>query len=307
MNSFRQSRREMLGSSLRAIAGLSLVGGCETVACREPKTKVCRKGFKIGICDWTVGRIADLEALAVAKRLGADGVQVDFGMADDDLPVLHKSCLQKKYMGKVEESGIEIASFGMVALGWAPYKSDPRWEKWIGEGIDVSARMGVDIILLPFFGERDLSGDAEGRGIVAEKLRRFAPKAESAGVVLGLESWMSAEQNMEIIDAVGSPAVQVYYDVGNSKKKGYDIYKEIRGLGAKNICQFHAKDYGHELFGKGEIDFRRVREAMDDIGYRGWFVFESNKWEPDKPVSAEEEALFAKNIEYLRGIFPPNV
>jgi L-ribulose-5-phosphate 3-epimerase len=307
MNSFRQSRREMLASGLRAIAGLSLAGGCKTVACREPKVKACGKGFKIGICDWTVGRIADLEAFAVAKRLGADGVQVDFGMPDDDLPVLHNSCLQKKYMEEVKGSGIEIASFGMVALGWAPYKSDPRWLKWIKEGIDVSEEMGVGIILIPFFGERDLSDDKEGRLIVAQKLARVSIQAERAGVVLGLESWMSAEQNMEIIDRVGSSAVQVYYDVGNSKKKGYDIYKEIRGLGAKNICEFHAKDYGHEEFGKGEIDFRRVREAMDDIGYRGWFVFESNKWEPDKPVSAEEERKFAKNIEYLRGIFPARV
>lgn len=307
MNSFRQSRREMLASSLRAIAGLSLAGGCETVACREPKAKVCGKGFKIGICDWSVGRIADLSAFAVAKRLGADGVQVDFGMADDDLPVLHKSCLQKKYMEKVEESGVEIASFGMVALGWAPYKSDPRWLKWIKEGIDVSEEMGVGIILIPFFGESDLSDDEEGRLIVARKLALVSIQAERAGVVLGLESWMSAEQNMEIIDRVSSSAVKVYYDVGNSKKKGYDIYKEIRGLGAKNICEFHAKDYGHEEFGKGEIDFKRVREAMDDIGYRGWIVLESSKWEPDKPVSAEEEAFFAKNIEYLRGLFPRSV
>lgn len=307
MNSFRQSRREMLASSLGAIAGLALAGGCETVACREPKTKVCSKGFKIGICDWTVGRIADLEALAVAKRLGADGVQVDFGMEEDDLPVLHKLCLQKKYLREAKKQQMEIASFGMVALGWAPYKSDQRWLKWIKEGIDVSEEMGVGIILIPFFGESDLSDDEEGRLIVARKLALVSIQAERAGVVLGLESWMSAEQNMEIIDRVGSSAVQVYYDVGNSKKKGYDIYKEIRGLGAKNICQFHAKDYGDELFGKGDVDFKRVREAMDDIGYRGWIVFESNKWEPDKPVSAEEEALFARNIEYLRSIFPGSV
>jgi len=117
---------------------------------------------------------------------------------------------------------------------------------------------------------------------------------------------MSAEQNLKIIERVGSAAVKIYYDVGNSHKRGYDIYKEIRVLG-KHICQFHAKDYGNEMFGKGDVDFKRVREAMDAIGYRGWLVFESNKWEPDKPVSAEEETIFAKNIDYLRRVFPPKV
>jgi len=301
-----QSRREMMLNTARAIAGLALAGGCQPLESGVSQKKVCKEGFKIGICDWTVGRIADVSAFEVAKRLGADGVQVDFGMADDDLPVLHKKCLQKKYMETVEESGVEIASFGMVALGWAPYKSDPRWEQWLGEGIEVCRSMGVGIILVPFFGKRDLSDDAEGRAIVAEKLSRLAPKAEKGGVVLGLESWMSASQNMEIIEKAGSSAVQVYYDVGNSHKKGYDIYKEIRVLG-KQICQFHAKDYGDEEFGKGDIDFKRVRGAMDDIGYRGWIVFESSKWEPSKPVSAEEEAIFAKNIAYLQSVFRPKV
>jgi sugar phosphate isomerase/epimerase len=270
----------------------------------ESKGKGFSDGFKIGICDWTLGRITELSALEVVKRLGADGVQVDFGMADDDLPLLHKPELQREYLELTKKHNIEIASFGMVALGWAPYRSDPRWTQWINEGIDVSKAMGVNIILIPFFSKPDLAGDKEGRGIVAEKLKELSPKAEKAGVVLGLESWMSAEQNLEIIEHVDSDAVQVYYDVGNSHKRGYDIYKEIRILG-KHICQFHAKDYGHEMFGKGDVDFKRVREAMDDIGYRGWIVFESSKWEPQKPVSAEEERSFRTNIGYLQRIFPP--
>jgi len=307
MNSSKQNRREMMLNSIRAIAGLALAGGCQPLSLGERKGKGCYNGFKIGVCDWSVGRITKLSALEVVKRLGADGVQVDFGMADDDLPLLHKPELQREYLELTKKHNIEIASFGMVALGWAPYRSDPRWTQWINEGINVSKRMGVNIILIPFFSKPDLAGDEEGRGIVADKLKELSPKAEKAGVVLGLESWMSAEQNMEITDKIGSSAVKVYYDVGNSAKRGYDIYKEIRFLGAENICQFHAKDYGNEIFGKGDIDFKRVREAMDEIGYRGWIVLESMKWEPDKPVSAEEEVGFRKNIDYLRSIFPPQV
>jgi sugar phosphate isomerase/epimerase len=296
----------MMLNGIRAIAGMTLAGGCQPFTLKESKGKGVSGGFKIGICDWSVGRMTELSALEVVKRLGADGVQVDFGMADADLPLLHKPELQSKYLEQIKKHNIELASFGMVALGWAPYRSDARWTQWINEGIDVSRVMGVKVILIPFFSKPDLTDDEEGRGIVVEKLKVLASKAEKNGVVLGLESWMSAEQNLEIIERAGSTAVQVYYDVGNSHKRGYDIYKEIRVLG-KQICQFHAKDYGAELFGKGDIDFKRVREAIDDIGYRGWLVFESSKWEPEKPVSAEEEAIFAKNIDYLRGIFPPKV
>jgi sugar phosphate isomerase/epimerase len=104
---------------------------------------------------------------------------------------------------------------------------------------------------------------------------------------------------MQIIDAVGSPAVRVYYDVGNSHKAGYDIYQEIRQLGA-HICEFHAKDYD-DLYGKGSIAFPEVREAMDDIGYRGWLVMEGTQM----PLGVEESCRY--DAEYLRKIFPPKV
>ncbi len=183
----RQSRREMMLNSIRAVAGLTLAGGCRPLSFEESKGKGFSDGFKIGICDWSLGRITELSALEVAKRLGADGVQVDFGMADDNLPLLHKPELQREYLELTKKHNIEIASFGMVALGWAPYRSDPRWTQWINEGIDVSKAMGINIILIPFFSKPDLAGDEEAREIVAKKLKELSPKAEKAEVVLGLE------------------------------------------------------------------------------------------------------------------------
>ena len=58
-------------------------------------------------------------------------------------------------------------------------------------------------------------------------------KAEKAGVILGIESWLSAADTMRILNRVGSPAVKMYYDVCNSTDRGYDICKEIRWLGKK--------------------------------------------------------------------------
>ena len=133
---------------------------------------------------------------------------------------------------------------------------------------------------------------------MVEKLRRLAPQAERAGVVLAIESWLSAPQLVDIINRVGSPAVKVYYDVGNTKKMGYDIYGEIKSLGRGHICEFHAKDY-HGVFGEGEVDYPRVRQAMDAIGYRGWFVVESVK----RPLGPTKTVQ--RDAHYLRTLFPP--
>jgi len=91
-------------------------------------------------------------------------------------------------------------------------------------------------------------------------------------VALGIESWLSADQHLDILQRVGSPAVKVYYDVCNSNDMGYDIYKEIRQL-RNRICEFHAKENG-SLLGKGKVDFHKVREALDDIKYKGWIQIE---------------------------------
>jgi L-ribulose-5-phosphate 3-epimerase len=299
------SRREFMLKSAGALAGLA-IAGCKPASCEMSKAKPCSNGFKIGSCDWTFGKMAELSALDEARRYGLDGLQIDFGSAEDELP-LRKPEVQQKYLDALNGGKLEIASLAMVGLGWVPYKSDPRWEQWAGDGIDAAKAMGEEVLLFGFFGKGELSTDTEGRQILISKLNRLAPKAEKAGVIIALESWMTAEQNMEVIDKVGSPAVQVYYDVGNSRNKGYDIYKEIRYLGNEHICQVHAKDYGAELFGEGDVDFERVREAIDDIGYRGWIVFEDTTWAPKEAVTAKQEAKIRKNIAYLRKIFPPKV
>ncbi len=289
------TRRRMLVNSARALAGLTMVSSCRPF---DEAKKETPRGFKLAVCDWTIGKTTDPGSLEAAKRIGLDGVQVDFGRGEENLP-LFDADLQRRFLDEVLRQDMEIASLAMGVLNNIPYKSDPRAERWVDEGIDVCRMLGVNVVLLAFFGNGDLRDDEKGKDVVVERLKRVAPKAEKAGVFLGVESWLSAEQHLEIIDRVGSPAVKVYYDVANSNMAGYDIYKEIRQLG-KNICEFHAKDYD-DLYGKGSIDFERVREAIDDIGYRGWLVMEGTKM----PLGVEESCRY--DAEYLRGIFPAKV
>ncbi len=275
------TRRRILVNGVKALAGLSVTASCSPFAqARKEKPR----GFKIAVCDWTVGNRANPASLEAAKRIGLDGVQVD---------------LQRRFLDEVIRQDVQIASLAMGVLNNIPYKSDPRAEQWVADGIDVCKTLGVNVVLLAFFGNGDLKDDKKGTNAVVERLKRIAPKAEKAGVYLAIESWLSAEQHVDIIERVGSKNVKVYYDVANSHKAGYDIYSEIRQLG-KHICEFHAKDYD-DLYGKGSIDFVRVREAMDDIGYRGWFVMEGTKM----PLGVEESCRY--DAEYLRGIFPPIV
>ncbi len=204
--------------------------------------------------------------------------------------------VQKRYGEAERQTGVAVSSLALLLLNEFPLKSDPRAEKWLADSVDVCKAMHLKVVLVPFFGNADLKGDKAGTDAVVAIFQRVAPKAEKAGVILGIESWLSADQHVEILQRVGSPAVQVYYDMGNSQKAGYDIGKEIRFLG-KRICEFHAKDYD-DLFGKGTMNFPAVRKAMDDIGYRGWMQIEGVKL----PLGVEESVRY--DLNYLRGIFP---
>ncbi len=290
MNTF--SRRQALGR----IAGAT-VASWFTPYLTPLLAAADQRRFKIGACDWSIGKMCDPEAMAVGKEIGLDGVQISLGTVANDMQ-LRQPAVQEKYRVASKETGVEVASLAIGELNNIPYKSDERTIGWVSDSIDACRAMGCRVILLAFFGNDDLKGDKSGTDEVVRRLKDVAPKAERAGVILGIESWLSAEEHVAIIDRIGSPAVQVYYDVANSEKMGYDIYREIRWLGAKKlICEFHLKENGF-LLGQGRVDFRKVRAAIDDIGYSGWMQIEGAV--PDGTGMLPSYKL---NCQYLRTVF----
>ncbi len=236
------------------------------------QTKNVNARFRIGACDWSIGPAGDIKTFAVAKQIGLDGVQISLNTAADH-EHLRKLDIQQAYKEAARQAGVQVGGLAIGLLNQIPYKSDSRTEAWVQDSVDVAKALGVKNVLLAFFSNNDLKNDSQGTKVVIERLKAVAPKAEKAGVVLGIESWLSAPEHLAILDAVGSPAVKVYYDVCNSSDMGYDIFKEIRDLGKDRICEIHLKENG-ALIGQGKVDLPKVRQAIEDIGYTGWLQIE---------------------------------
>ena len=283
------SRRAMLGRTAAAVAGLTLGAVAPTSAVAAVRR------FRIGACDWSIGKMDDPAAFELAKEIGLDGVQVSLGTLANNMH-LRQPAVQARCKETAKASGLAVASLAIGELNNIPYKSDPRTIEWVSDCIDVCCALEVKVVLLAFFGNDDLRDDKAGTEEVVRRLKAVAPKAEKAGISLGIESWLSAEQHLEILDRVGSNAVRVYYDLCNSNDRGYNIYKEVRKLG-KLICEFHAKENG-ALLGQGKIDFKRARAAMDDIGYSGWIQIEGAV-PPGKGILESYRA----NCRFMREIF----
>jgi L-ribulose-5-phosphate 3-epimerase len=277
---------------LAAGTGLLASGALAPLLAGTPGEK---RRFKIGACDWSIDSTAKVSALEMAKSIGLDGVQVSLGTVADDMH-LRQPEMQRAYLAAAKQHGVEVGGLALGELNQVPYKSDPRAEQWVADSIAVAAKLKVKVILLAFFSDGDLRGDAPGKQVVIERLKKVAPLAEKAGVILGIESWLSAQEHMEIINAVGSRAVQVYYDVCNSSVRGYNIYEEIRWLGREQICEFHVKE-NDVLLGKGIVDFQKVRQVIDQIGYQGWVQIEGAV-----PKGATMLDSYRLNNQFIRSV-----
>lgn len=278
---------------LAATAATALIAPMTPALAAEPKPR-----FQIGACDWSIGKQADPAEMELAKQIGLDGVQVSLGTLANDMH-LRRPEVQQRYKDAAKKFGVEVLSLAIGELNTIPYKSDPRTIPWVSDGIDVCRAMNCRVILLAFFHKNDLRDDKAGTDETVRRLKEVASKAEKAGVILGIESWLSAEDHLRLIDRVGSRAVKVYYDVANSTERGYEIFKEIRWLGKQGqICEFHMKENG-ALLGQGRIDFKKVRAALDDIGYRGPMQIEGAI-----PPGGKLIESYIANRKFLQGIFP---
>ena len=252
--------------------------------------------FQLGACDWSVGKSLNPAAFDLAKEIGLQGIQVSYNTSEDFAGLSVPATLNSIWEAS-KRTGIKVSSLAIGELNRVPYKSDPRTEEWVYNAIIAAKALGVKVILLAFFSEGDLRNDDAGKKVVIEKLKKVAPHAEKNGITLGIESWLSAQEHLDIINAVGSKAVKVYYDFRNSVDAGHDIFKEIPMLGKEMICEIHIKENGQRL-GEGTLDWPRIANAMKDIGYQGWMQIEGAT-----PKGAEIVECYRFNRKYLEGLF----
>ncbi|MBI4664125.1 MAG: sugar phosphate isomerase/epimerase [Verrucomicrobia bacterium] len=250
--------------------------------------------IRIGVTDWNLRHSAKPTSAEFAKSIGFDGVEISLGRALDHLPLSDLS-LQEEFIAQAKKLHFPIASTCLDILHQNYLKNDPLAKRWVAESIPITRKLGARVILLPFFGKGKLETKAE-MDSVGDFLKEVGPEAEKAGVILGLEDTISAEDNARILDRAQSKAVLVYYDVGNSQNNGFDIYKEIRWLGKDRIGEFHLKD-NPRLMGQGLIDFPKVVQAIVEIGFSGWAHLET------VAPSGNVRDDMKKNLAYIRGLF----
>ena len=284
----------------------------------SPDNKSMIKG--IGMCDWNLGGPASYEIISKASAVGLDGIQVSIGTDPDNVP-LRTPEIRKKYieLGKQHNIRFHSVAAGSI-LNKLPLASEPQSAVYVIDAIEAAQSIGADNILIAFFGNgdlrrKDLYGamrehktdgystyelDTKSVQRVVEVLKQIAPRAKDAGVYLGLENTLTAEQNMDIIDRIDSDIVKVYYDVGNSWRNGYNVPEEIKLLTNSMICEVHIKDSKAKAFKSEElgVDMQACAKALKQIGYDKWLVLETSGRKDQFEEDTRENIEFVKNTFY---------
>lgn len=293
----------------QVIAASALPGVARTQAFSQAQTNETIKPvpLRIGMTDWNLGRRGDITKVALAREIGLDGIQVSVTYPTDGTPTLRDPTTQAAFRRAALEHGVQICSLAIGNPGKSrlPMHTNPAFAILLVEAVEIARNIGTNNILLPILGDShiDMSSQAQVDTFVAV-MKEVARYAEQHHVVVSLEDWISAEDNIKLLDAIGSDHVAVYYDPHNIVPRVKDIYAEPKMLG-KRIHQVHVKNANMLMSAPGgRIDWPRMAQELYDTGYRGWYVLETGS--PSKDVVADTRA----NVAYVKKTFripPPPV
>jgi hydroxypyruvate isomerase len=134
---------------------------------------------------------------------------------------------------------------------------------------------------------------------MTENLKRLAPEAERAGVVLGIETLNDrgfpgmlvnhVTDAYAVVKAVGSPAVKLVFDIHHIQIQDGDVIHHLETMADEVGLVQVADNPGRAELGSGELNWANILRRLNAVGYRGLVELEHRMSRPGR--EGEEAAL----------------
>lgn len=184
-----------------------------------------------------------------------------------------------------ERAGLDIVAVSANDAALTdPATADAAVEE-ITDSIEAARRIDCPrVIVLAGPDQADLDRSAQRESVVSV-LSTVAPAAERAGVTCVLEPLNTvvdhpghflqyADEAFSFVDAVGSPAVKVLFDIYHQQVTEGNIIQTITA-NLEAIDHLHAADVpGRHEPGTGELHYGNIIQAVEAAGYDGHVGFE---------------------------------
>lgn len=261
--------------------------------------------YKVAACDWMMLKRQKLGEFKLSHEIGADGVEMDMGglgKRDTFDNKLHQVYFQELFKKTAAEYQIEVPSIAMSGFYGQSFLKHRNYRVLINDCIKTMQVMGAKIAYLPLGGcGNDWKTDDEQRRRLVSRLHVAGEMAHSEGLVIGIRTGLSAKEDIKLLEQINSEGIQIYFSVQEALDNKRDLYKELKTLGRKRICQIHISETdGVTLPHSKNIDMHRVKEQLDKMGWSGWLVVERSR---DAGDVRNVKKNFGMNIRYLKEVF----
>ncbi|HTH30902.1 MAG TPA: TIM barrel protein, partial [Lacibacter sp.] len=215
----------------------------ERVFAEEIEKARTNQRYKIGLIDLMLLKRQKLGAITLTAQLKADGVEVDMGGLGNrptfDNQLLIDS-VRNQFIKTAKENKVEIFCLAMTGYYAQSFCGREEYIRSIEDCIKTMQLMNVKHAFLPLGVQCDIKKNPAVRDSVIARLRVAGKLAEKAGVVIGIETSLTAKEELELLKQIGSPAIKIYFNFSNPLKEGRDLISEIKILGKDRINMIHA-------------------------------------------------------------------
>ena len=260
--------------------------------------------YRVGLIDLMLLKRQKLGALPLTRQLGADGLEVDMGGLGNrptfDNQLLNDS-VRQQFLAKAKELNIEIFSLAMTGYYAQSFCGREQYVQSIADCIQTMKLMNVKVGFLPLGVQCDLKKNPQVRDSVIARLKIAGKMAEEAGVVMGIETALSAKEEVQLLKDIGSKGIKIYFNFSNPLKEGRDLISELKILGRDRICMIHASNKDSVwLENDPQIDMKKVKKTLDKMKWSGWLVIERSR---DAKKPSDVKGNYGANTAYLKKIF----
>ena len=272
-----------------------------------PEAVFSQERYHVGVCDWMILKRQKLGEFQLARDIFADGVELDMGglgtrvLFDNKL----RDPEEAAHFKHVADSlGVEVGAVAMSGFYAQDLTKRDNYMELVADCFDTMDRMGCTgaVAFLPLGGcGNDWAADKAKRREIVSRLHNIGEAAKARGKRVGIDTPLDAKGNLRLLKEIKSQGIGIFYKWQTIAENGWDIVKDMKTLGAKNICAIHASNTDRVwLKNDSAINVPAIRQALDQMDWQGWLFVERSR---DTTMVRNVKMNYGANVHYLKEVF----
>ena len=270
-----------------------------------PGLRMAQERYQVGVCDWMVLKRQKLGEFKLAKELGCDGIEMDMGglgRRDSFDNKIRQPEMARLFRHTSDSLGIKVGAVAMSGFYGQSFARKASWQWLVEDCLNTMDAMDAKVAFLPLGGcGNNWTDSLPLRQEIVRRLHAAGEMAHRRGKVIGIDTPLDAKGNRKLLKEIDSKGIKVFYKFQTAVDNGVDIPKDMKRLGAKNICGIHASNTdGVWLRHDKAIDMPRIKTVLDKMGWSGWLFVERSR---DVKQVRNVKLNYGENVRYLKEIF----